>query len=62
MQYYVILCYPILCYKAAINDDCDATAHTVERMVLKMAPVKVVILIILMIMMIIMIMIPLIIL
>jgi acetyltransferase-like isoleucine patch superfamily enzyme len=26
---------------AAINDDCDATAHTVERMVLKMAPVKV---------------------
>eukprot|EP00425_Heterocapsa_triquetra_P036026 CAMPEP_0195079106 /NCGR_PEP_ID=MMETSP0448-20130528/21115_1 /TAXON_ID=66468 /ORGANISM="Heterocapsa triquestra, Strain CCMP 448" /LENGTH=1754 /DNA_ID=CAMNT_0040111911 /DNA_START=38 /DNA_END=5302 /DNA_ORIENTATION=+ len=24
---------------AAINDDCDATAHTVERMVLKMAPV-----------------------
>jgi len=26
---------------AAINDDCDATAHTVERMVLKMAPVRI---------------------
>jgi acetyltransferase-like isoleucine patch superfamily enzyme len=26
---------------AAVNDDCDATAHTVERMVLKMAPVRI---------------------